>query len=232
MLSLLTLALASPPIRVEAGVYRIDDREVWLGTYTLDADPGPYGACDGGALPTAEERRIAARNPLFTPSALFEELSMPSDEPCFYSGAVLEAEGIEGWVWFAGWGAHLGEGQVMSGQNDAREGVIRIHSNAWSFWGDEFKPAPRGARCIHRDPLSARTVMVNATGVLLRKERGTTAVAVAQAAPRTPVKEWFREGGWSWIEAPRAVIDNSGSEHAVRECTVFGWVSSSSLVGG
>ena len=156
MLPVLTLALAAPPIRVEAGVYRIDDREVWLGAYTLDAEAGPPGACDGGTLPTAEERRVAARNPSFTPSTLFEELAMPAAEPCDYSGAVLEAEGVEGWLWFAGWGAHLGEGQVMAGQNDVREGVIRIHSNPWHFWGEEAKPAPRGARCVHRDPRTAR----------------------------------------------------------------------------
>ncbi|MSQ00807.1 MAG: hypothetical protein EXR71_02815 [Myxococcales bacterium] len=230
MLTFVTLALAAPPIRVDAGVYRLDDREVWLGGYRLDASAGAAGSCDGGALPTVEERRVAARNPAFMPSTLFEELAMPSSEPCAYTGAVLEAEGIEGWLWFAGWGAHLGEAEVMSGQGDAREGVIRIHANPWHFWGDEAKPAPRGVRCVHRDPLSASTVTVGATGVLLRKERGAAAPVVAQVAPRNQVKEWFREGGWSWIEAPRSVSDNSGSEHAIRECTVFGWVPSASLV--
>lgn len=218
------LAVALPPVRVEPGVYTVDGREVWLNGFALDGAPGAEDSCQSRALPTVEERRVAARNPAFVPSALFEALANPSDDPCGYSMAVVEAEGIDGWLWFGGAGNHLGESEVRNAPQDPREGVIRVHSVAWSFFGEDAKPAPRGERCVTRDALQPTPAWIAASSVNVRAGRATTFVALDKVEAGGAVKVWHREADWAWVEAPKSVLDTSGSEPNTHECTVFGWV--------
>lgn len=218
------IAVAAPPVRVEPGIHRVDGREVWLGGFELDATVGPEDACGPDVRPSADERRVAARSPAFVPSGAFELLALPSDEACGYTTAVVEAEGVDGWLWFGGWGPHLGEGQVVSGEGDGREGVVRVHQVAWHFFGEEAKPAPRASRCVRRDALTPTTAWVSASAVNVRAGRDASFAAVTKVEAGAPLQVWHRDGAWSWVEAPKTVVDRSGSEPETRSCTVFGWV--------
>jgi hypothetical protein len=230
-LSLVLLAADPAPVRVAAGVYPVGDREVWTGGFTLDGAVGAPDSCAGRslALPLADERRIAAKNPAFVPSKQFEALETPADGPCEYSMAVVEAEGIEGYVWFGGWGEHLGESEIIASQGDVRDGVIRIHMNPWAFWGDDAKPAPRGERCIVREPVTPSPAWVDASSVNVRGGRGTQFAQIHKVLAGTELAVLHREGDWAWVTAPKEVEDTSGSEPTTHSCTVQGWVKSEFL---
>ncbi|MCP4504032.1 MAG: hypothetical protein GY822_29255 [Deltaproteobacteria bacterium] len=62
--------------------------------------------------------------------------------------AVVEAEGVGGSLYFAGWGNHLGEAGVVAGRGNHRAGIVKIGANPWHFLGEESRPAPRKDRCV------------------------------------------------------------------------------------
>lgn len=211
-------------VRVESGVYRLDEREVWLGGFSLDAVAGPEDACT--PAPTAEERRVAARDPAFVPSDGFEALWHSPLDACGIQSAVVEAEGMDGWQWFGGWGERLGEAEVVSGEGDAREGVIRVHSVAYYFFGDDAKPSPRRSRCIERDAPAWRRAWTLEPADVQAARDGEIVHSVPKGAT---LQVWHIADDWAWVDAPKFVEDRSGDEPVTRGCFVPGWVPTKAL---
>jgi hypothetical protein len=228
LILLAAVAVAGDVFLPQGGVFEVDGREVWLGAFNLDNALSPEGTC--AALPSADERRIAARLPSFVPSGSWERLASPPDEACGYTSAVVEAEGVDGYLWYGGWADHLGESEVIAGQGDPRDGVIRIHQNPFHFWGEEAKPAPRGERCVVRAPATEAAAWVDASSLNLRTGRGAQFPVVLRLDAGAPLRVLHREVEWAWVSAPREVTDDSGSEGAViRRCEELGWVSAAYL---
>ena len=217
------------PLRVESGVYPLGEGEVWLGGFVIDDVVGDMQACRDRDLPTVEERRVAARLPGFVPSGVFEALAMPSTDACGYTTAVLEAEGIDGWLWFAGWAPHLGEAEVITGKGSALDGIVRVHANPWHFWGEESKPAPRGARCVTRDPVAPSARHAAPTALSVRAGRVATSPVTEEVAAGVAVTVWHQAGDFAFVEVPRQVIDRSGEGPETRTCTVRGWIPAGAL---
>jgi len=212
--------LAAPPPRLDvpAGVVDVAGVEYWVEAFRIDsrattaAEP-PAGCKDA----RGEEWLAAARLPEFVPSQAFEQLTAPPDEPCSFSKEVLEAEGIEGWVHFAGLGSHKGqETQVVTGGAAARTTWVRVHSNPYSFWGDEYKPAPRAYRCVERQSGPREAAFVQASRLKLRPRRATGAEVVADLPIAAELAVVHREGDWAFVDV--------SAKGEVTDCTKRGWV--------
>ncbi len=222
------LAFAAPePMVVPAGLYTFGQREVYLHGFSIEALHGPEQRCNTEPLshPTRDEWLAAAQQPAFIHSGKWEQLDAPSSDMCDELMGVVEAEGVGGWIWFAGWAGHLGESQVMEGKDDPKTGIIRIHANPWHFWGEESKPAPRAERCVvHREPVSPEPKYVDASSLNMRAGRSTDFGIVHKAWAGAAVTPLHTDGDWVFIEAPRRQWDDSGTEPEWHTCTMRGWV--------
>ncbi len=210
-------------ISVEAGVYEVGGAEVWLDAYRIQAraTPGEHEA-DRCQAPRAEEWLVAARQREFTVAKAFEYLAEPPEEPCSYSPDIVEAEGVEGWVHFAGLGDHLGaETKVVLGGKEPRETWVKVHQNPWSFWGDEYKPSPRAWRCVERGTPKREKAFVQASRLKLRARRAADAELRADVRIGTEVALAHRAGDWVWVEAP--------DHGALTECVRRGWAMAAFL---
>ncbi len=152
----------------------------------------------------------------------FEWVAEPPEEPCAYSPEILEAEGVEGWVHFAGLGDHLGdETKVIAGGKDPRDTWVKVHQNPWSFWGDEYKPSPRAWRCVERAKPRREKAFVQASRLKLRARRATDGAVLGDVRIGTEVAVAHRSGDWAWVEAP---------DHGrVTECVRRGWAMAAFL---
>jgi hypothetical protein len=215
-----TQVMAAAPARLEvpAAAIEVAGVEYWVEAFRIDAkatatDEAPSG-CQAAR---GEEWLAAAKLGELVPSQAFEQLAAPPDEPCSFSREVLEAEGIEGWMHFAGLGAHKGSAtEVVTGGTSARTTWVRVHSNPYSFWGDEYKPAPRAHRCVERKPGPREQAFVQASRLKLRPRRASAGDPVADLPIATEVAVVHREGDWAFVEVK--------SKGEVSDCVKRGWV--------
>ncbi|WP_242343802.1 tetratricopeptide repeat protein [Anaeromyxobacter terrae] len=210
-------------VAIEGGVYEVGGAEYYLDAYRIQAraTQGEYehDVCEA---PRPEEWLVAARQRGFTVGNAFEYLAEPPEEPCAYSAESLEAEGVEGWVHFAGLGEHLGaETKVVAGGKEPRETWVKVHQNPWSFWGDEYKPSPRAWRCVERVTPRREKAFVQASRLKLRARRATDGAVLADVRIGTEVAIAHRAGNWVWVEAP--------GHGVVMECVRRGWAMAAFL---
>ncbi len=207
----------------EAGVYDVAGSEYFVDAYRIQAraTAGEYRH-DGCDAARPEEWLVAARRPEFTVSNAFERVAEPPEEPCAYSAEVLEAEGVEGWVHFAGRGEHLGaETKVVAGGDEPRETWVKVHQNPWSFWGDEYKPSPRAWRCVERGKPRREKAFVQASRLNLRARRAADGAVLGEVRIGTELTVAHRSGDWACVEAP---------DHGpVTECIRRGWAMAAFL---
>ena len=226
------LVAAALAIEVPAGIYTVEGREIWVEAFELsDTLNLNDGACREAKqrVPSADEWLVAAQLPGFKASDRFELVNGPQTEACEFSMAVLEAEGVEGWIHFAGWGASVGESQVLSGKGDPRAGHLRIHQNPWHFWGDEAKPAPRGERCVVKSTDTATETAFARAPVTLRSGRKGEHVDVFKVAKDARLTVLHKQGEWALVSAQKRVPDGAGSEPRVWSCGMEGWAPQSVL---
>ncbi len=231
MLHLIVMGVALA-VEVPAGIYAVGDREVYVEAFEIaDTVESKEGFCReaGLRIPTSDEWLIAAKHRDFKVSAVFEEVDGPASESCENSMAVLEAEGVEGWMHFAGWGGDLGQAVLLSSKGDPRAGRIRIHQNAWHFWGDDAKPSPRGERCVKAAASRPETAFVQKAPVTLLSKRNAARRNVLTASTGAQVTVFHRAGDWAYVSAEKRVPDDSGSEPRVWSCGIQGWVKQSSI---
>ncbi len=231
ILALIGAALAAD-VTLPAGVHEIDGREVYSPGFTIDAKAGAHEHCrdQSQELPTADEWHLAAQQKGFKPSGAFERLADPADAACDIRMDVVEAEGVGGHLYFAGWGQHQGEAEVLAGKGSVTQGHVRIHSNAWHFWGDEAKPAPLAERCIQREVTELVKKKVLASSLNIRTRRDLTSDKVHNVGMATEVVVHWVQGDWAWVTAPKSVFDDSGTEPTTHRCTETGWTLEKYLV--
>lgn len=190
-------------IRVPSGIYQVGDEEVYFDSFLISQSAfrsADSVACD---LPTVNEYLVAARNPEFLASKYFEQVMTPAQDACTWSKEVLEAEGVAGNIYFAGLGSHVPQDgfRFVRGGKDPRETISSIDNNIYSFWGEGFKPSPRGYRCVERETVDHPRAFVKAitANVLVRRSDGARVKMVLTEG--AGVKILFERAGWSFVEA-------------------------------
>ncbi len=203
-------------IAVDAGVYEVGGVEYYLDAYRIQAraTPGDYGH-DRCEAPNPEEWLVAARQRAFTLGDAFETVAAPPEEPCAYSQQVVDAEGVEGSLHFAGLGAHLGgETKIVTGGRDPRETWVKVHS-MFIAMSEDNEPSPRAWRCIERGKPRREKAFVQASRLKLRAKRVKDAGVRGDIRIGTEVAVAYRSGDWAYVEAP--------DRGPVMECARRGW---------
>jgi len=221
---------AALAIEVPAGIYTIGDREVYVDAFEIaDTVLPKEGACRESErrLPTVDEWLIAAQRPGFKVSNHFESLREPPEEHCEVKASVLEAEGIEGWLHFGGWGKKVGESAILGGKGDPKSGHIRTHQMIWHFWGEDTRPSPVGERCVKGKPANPEVQFVQKEPITLKSGRKGGDVFTAPTGAQIQV--FHRADDWAWVSTEKRVPDDTGSEPRVWSCSVRGWVEATSL---
>lgn len=194
----------SAMIDVAGGIIEVGGEEIFVTPFSVSREAEINNEPDAPDCenPSIPEYLMAAKVPGFKVSHAFEILQPPADDTCSWSRDVLEAEGVEGNIYFAGIGNHRpDELTFVYGGSNPRDSISKIHSNVFTFWGDEYKPSPRGSRCIYRRESSFRTATVHKELVLVkdrRSERSRTKMTLTRGTPVTII---HLGTDWSFIKA-------------------------------
>lgn len=152
--------------------------------------------------PTFSEYLLAAKLPKFLVSHTFESIVSPPYDVCTWNKGVLEAEGVDGHIYFSGIGSHVPkELEYISGGINPRDSISRIHYNIYAFWGDEYKPSPRTSRCVQRNSrnLMKGTIKRNTVEVKSRRDQSSkTKMTLARGAEISII---YTNNKWSFINA-------------------------------
>lgn len=189
---------------VAGGIMELGEDEIYVSPFTVAREavvPTDRDNIIDCEIPTISEYLMAAKLPGFKVVQAFESLQPPPDDACSWSREVLEAEGIDGNVYFGGIGSHVpSELEFIYGGNNPRDSISRIHSNPFTFWGDEYKPASRATRCVQRSDRNFSRATTNKR--VLVKSRRSQASKTKMTLPRgTQVTIVYRSNDWSFITA-------------------------------
>ena len=225
-------------IKIDAGIYKIGEDEIYLETSFISKvatlvkdDEKGCELSDSCFLPTMHEYLVAARRGNFKASNLYEFIEPPPNDRCEWDEEELEAEGITGNTYFAGKGSKApAEGfRVLLGGEDPRDTITSVPDSIYYFWGENYRPSPRGCRCVRRDRIRQKTLYVNAPSLEVRTGRSLghrVKMVLPNSAQATVI---YEAGGWSFIEA-----DGIHNCQGRRGWDVFkdrGWVKSEHLSG-
>ena len=213
-------------ISVNGGIVEYGAEELYVSSFSIAqealAEESAFGIdCEP---PTIGEYILAAKLPKFKVSRTFESVETPPEDACSWSREVLEAEGVEGNLYFAGIGNHVpGELTFVSGGVNPRDSISKIHSNVYNFWGHEYKPSPRTKRCVQRDEhdFSKATIKKKAVQVKSRRDHASkTKMTLSQGAR---VMVIYANQPWSFIKSKGLHECQTDPEWTTFED--FGWIS-------
>lgn len=217
-------------LRVEGGIIEYGGDELSINSFTIAAEAGGAETLSDPACedPTVGEYLLAAKLPAFTVSRTFEFVQAPPEDACTWNREVLQAEGVDGNVYFAGIGSQVpGEVTFLSGGTDPRETISRIHSNIYSFWGSEYQPAPRSRRCVHRDENHFPEATIRNKSAQVKSRRASDARTKMTLPRGTRVTVLSMHGDWSFIKARGEHPCQPDPEWATFEDT--GWLPAAEL---
>ncbi len=222
-----TVAAATKPrvwARVPEGMVEYNKEEIFVPAFSIATDAWVENPDDPPCpVPTVAQYLRAARHAAIRPSDAFEFLQTPPEDACTWNREVLEAEGIDGHVYFAGLGAHRPrELEFTAGGAAARDSVSKIHSNIYSFWGEEYKPSPRKRRCVDNGTGAFIPAVVTGDGAELKTRRDDASRTKMTIPPGSQVGVIHREGEWVFIEA--AGVHPCQPDPAWTTFKDFGWI--------
>lgn len=210
--------------RVPEGLVEYNQEEIFVPAFSIGEDALAENPDETPCpVPTVAQYLRAARHSTIRPSDAFEFLQTPPEDACTWNREVLEAEGIDGHVYFGGLGAHRPrELEFTAGGVAARDSISRIHSNIYSFWGEEYKPSPRKRRCVDNGTGAFPRAVVIGDGAELKTRRDDASRTKMTIPPGSPVGVVHREGDWVFIEA--AGVHPCQPDPAWTTFNDFGWV--------
>lgn len=191
-------------IHVDGGIIAVGTEETYVSSFSIAREAAVNESLDDTDcnIPSVPEYLMAAKLPDFKVSQAFESLQSPPDDACSWSRDVLEAEGVEGNVYFGGIGNHIpAELEFIYGGSNPRDSISRIHSNIFIFWDDEYKPSPRVARCITRDAHSFSTAKISKEAAPARTRRSEASNVKMTLNRGTQVTIIYTSDNWSFITA-------------------------------
>ncbi len=129
-------------ISVDGGIVEYGNEERYISSFSIAqeavSEDSKFSAnCES---PTIGEYILAAKLPNFKVSQTFEFVQTPPEDACSWSREVLEAEGVDGNIYFAGIGNHVPkELTFIVGGVNQKDSISKIHSNIYNFWGKVLK---------------------------------------------------------------------------------------------
>lgn len=171
-------AMSSSLLSVGGGILEYGKEEIYVAPFSITQDVRKEEETAGITCesPTFSEYLLAAKLPNFRVSNTFESIESPPYDVCTWNKKVLEAEGVDGHLYFSGIGSHVPkELEYVSGGVNPRDSISRIHYNIYAFWGNEYKPSPRTSRCVQRNGrnLMKGTIKRNTVEVKSRRDQSS-----------------------------------------------------------
>ncbi len=220
------LERSSSMISVKGGIVEYRAEELYVNPFLISQEAVAAGIEFRGDCesPTIGEYILAATLPNFTVSQTFESIQTPPEDACNWSREVLEAEGVEGNVYFAGIGNHVpGELMFVFGGVNPKNSISKIHSNIYNFWGEAYKPSPRTKRCVQRREHIFSKAAIKGKAVQVKIRRDQTSKTKMTLSQGTEVTVIYADKNWSYIKAKSSHECQSDPEWTTYED--FGWVS-------
>jgi hypothetical protein len=223
--------LKMAPLGVPAGVYKIEDEEFYVPSFSIDAgqkvvkpDASDAYSC---TLPGMHQWLAAASLAGFFLGDYYEPLRAEDvGRACFTDKKEMQEKGVTGADLLAGKFEQLGCSHFFRGGKDPATTITLVHASDFALAG--AKPKWLGRRCVYDErpyqPTGAKVVKA----APLRRARHAKAHVVSQVAKNTEVEVFYAEKEWSFV---RALGVGTSKEAGFTKCKFkdWGWLPSNTL---